>query len=251
MSLNAFIAHCGLASRRKADELIKEGSVRVNEIVVKEPWFKVEDKDRVTIKGKLAEPKKLVYLAFYKPKGVTTTLKDKFASRTINDYLPLPLKGVYPVGRLDKYSKGLLILTNDGDFCYRLTHPKFRIEKEYLVELKGEISPSDLKKAVKGIYDEGEFLRADKITVISEGKGVTRLKVIIHEGKKRELRRIFRKIGFGVILLKRIRIANIFIGALKPGELRAIRKEDITGIMSGARFRQSPGKLHNKNIRRK
>ena len=152
MRLNAFIAHCGFSSRRSADELIKKGQVKVNGRVIKEPWFKVKEKDKVLVKGNWIRPKNFVYLAFYKPRGVVTTLKDKFASKTVNDYLSPSLKGVYPVGRLDKYSEGLLLLTNDGDFCYRLTHPKFRVEKEYFLELKGKVIPSDLKKALKGAF---------------------------------------------------------------------------------------------------
>ena len=226
MRLNVFIAHCGFSSRRSADELIKKGQVKVNGRVIKEPWFKVKEKDKVLVKGNWIRPKNFVYLAFYKPRGVVTTLKDKFASKTVNDYLSPSLKGVYPVGRLDKYSEGLLLLTNDGDFCYRLTHPKFRVEKEYFLELKGKVIPSDLKKALKGVYDEGEFLKVDKIMVDERSRDRTRLRVIIREGKKRELRRIFRKLGFGIALLKRIRIANIRIGRLKPGELKVINKEN-------------------------
>ena len=234
MRLNAFIAHSGFSSRRGADELIKKGGVKVNGAVVREPWLRVKDSDRVVVKGSLIKPKSFVYLAFYKPKGVVTTLRDKFASKTINDYLPDSLKGVYPVGRLDKYSEGLIILTNDGDLCYRLTHPKFRIEKEYYLEVKGIILPSDLKKALKGIYDEGELLKADKIMIDEKDKGITRMRVIIHEGKKRELRRIFRKIGFGIVTLKRIRIANVHIGRLRPGEMRIVRKRDIAYGTLGA-----------------
>ena len=226
MRLNIFIAHCGFSSRRGADEFIKKGWVKVNGQVISQPWFKVKSSDKVTVKGNLIKLKDFVYLAFYKPKGVVTTLKDKFASRTVNDYLSPSLKGVYPVGRLDKYSEGLLLLTNDGDFCYRLTHPKFRVEKEYLLELKGKVLPSDLKMALKGVYDEGEFLKVDKIMVDGRNKDRTRLRVIIREGKKRELRRIFRSLGFGITLLKRVRIADIRIGRLKPGELKVINKKN-------------------------
>ncbi|MFH1767818.1 MAG: S4 domain-containing protein, partial [Candidatus Omnitrophota bacterium] len=123
MRLNLFISRSGFASRRKADEMIKKGKVQVNGSEINQPWYNVASGDKVTVQGEVIKEKKYVYLVFYKPKGVTATLKDRFASRSLADYIPDRFKGVFPVGRLDKNSEGLLILTNDGRLSFNLSHP--------------------------------------------------------------------------------------------------------------------------------
>ena len=163
MRLNLFIAKSGYASRRKADCLIKGGKVKVNNQETLKPFLQVSNKDKVEVEGKVLRPKEHIYILFNKPKGVTTTLSDKFALKKVIDFFPRKFKGIYPVGRLDKQSCGLLILTNDGDFCYRLTHPKFSIEKEYLVELKGQISSNDCQRAKKGLNLDGEHLKVSRL----------------------------------------------------------------------------------------
>ncbi len=227
MRLNTFIARSGVCSRRKADCLIKEGKVRVNNKIIREPWYNVKSNDRVEIDNSLITPKNFVYMIFYKPKGVITTLKDRFASRTIRDYLPSYLKGIYPVGRLDKNSQGLLILTNDGNLCYRISHPRFRVEKEYEVEVKGNVSLNDIKQAKEGFLESNELLKVDRISIEKRNKDTTRLRVVTHQGKKRQIRRIFMHLGFKVIYLKRIRVANLLLGNLKPGEFRILKKEEV------------------------
>jgi len=198
------------------------GEVTVEGKKVIKPFFQVKDSDRVKVSGKLVRVKELIYLLFNKPKGVTTTLKDRFASKTIADFIPEKYQGVYPVGRLDKDSSGLLILTNDGDFCYRLTHPKFSVEKEYLVELRGSLTVSGRQRAKRGVRDEGELLRVRKIKVLKKDKETTLCKAIISEGKKRHLRRLFKQLGYPVEELKRIRVAEFSLGNLKPGEFRLL-----------------------------
>jgi len=154
MRLNLFVAKSGCASRRKADLLIKEGKVKVNGEVKSEPWFLVKEEDLVEISGKKIFPKNYVYLIFNKPRGVTTTCDDPFAKSKVVNFLPKKYKGVYPAGRLDKLSRGLLFFTNDGNLCYRLTHPKFGVEKEYLVFIEGFFKAEDLEKA-KSWLDKG------------------------------------------------------------------------------------------------
>jgi len=237
MRLNLFIAKSGYASRRKADCLIKEGKVKVDNKEAFEPFLQVNDKNKVEVEGKILRPSEHIYILFNKPKGVTTTLSDKFALKKVIDFFPKKFfsqsksafgeKGIYPVGRLDRQSCGLLILTNDGDFCYRLTHPKFSIEKEYLVELKGRISPSDCRRAKNGLNLNGEHLKVKSIRVLSSQANETLCKAVISEGKKRHLRRLFKALGFPVRELKRIRIGRLVLGSLKAGKYRLIEGKEM------------------------
>jgi len=230
MRLNLFIAKSGYASRRKADCLIKGGKVKVNNQETLKPFLQVSNKDKVEVEGKVLRPKEHIYILFNKPKGVTTTLSDKFALKKVIDFFPRKFKGIYPVGRLDKQSCGLLILTNDGDFCYRLTHPKFSIEKEYLVELKGQISSNDCQRAKKGLNLDGEHLKVKSIRVLSSQENKTLAKVIISEGKKRHLRRLFKALGFSVKELKRVRVGRLALGSLRAGEYRLMKQEKIYSL---------------------
>jgi len=227
MRLNLSIAKSGYSSRRKADRLIKEGKVKVNEKEVFQPFLQVSNKDKVEVEGKALKLKGHIYILFNKPKGVTTTLSDKFALKKVIDFFPGKLKGIYPVGRLDRQSCGLLILTNDGDFCYRLTHPKFSIEKEYIVELKGKMSPGDCQRAKNGLNLEGEHLKVKSIRVLSSRENRTLCTVVISEGKKRHLRRLFKGLGFLVRELKRIRIGRLVLGSLKTGKYRLMEGRKI------------------------
>ncbi|NQT28686.1 MAG: rRNA pseudouridine synthase [Candidatus Omnitrophica bacterium] len=230
MRLNLFIAKSGYISRRKADGLIKEGEVKVNNKKILKPFLQVSNKDKVEVGGKALRLKEHIYILFNKPKGVTTTLSDKFAFKKVIDFFPRKFKGIYPVGRLDKQSSGLLILTNDGDFCYRLTHPKFSIEKEYSIELAGQISFGDCQRAKNGLNQDGEHLKVKSIRVLSSPENKTLCKVVISEGKKRHLRRLFKALGFPVRELKRVRIGRLVLGSLKTGEYRLIREEKIYSL---------------------
>ena len=222
MRLNLFIAKSGYASRRKADYLIKEGKVRVNNKEALKPFLQVSNKDKIEVESKVLRLKEHIYILFNKPKGVTTTLSDKFAVKKVIDFFPKKFKGIYPVGRLDRKSCGLLILTNDGDFCYRLTHPKFSIEKEYLVELKGRVSFLDCQRAKNGLNLDGEHLKVKSIRVSSSQENKTLCQVVISEGKKRHLRRLFKALGFLVKELKRVRVGRLALGSLRTGEYRLI-----------------------------
>lgn len=223
MRLNHYIAKTGLTSRRGADKLIASGEVFVDGCKILEPFFQVKDNSQVKVSGKVLKLKQHIYLLFNKPKGVTTTLSDKFAAKTVADFIPQKYSGVYPAGRLDKNSSGLLILTNDGDFCYKLTHPKFMVEKEYCLELKGLLGSSGQQKAKQGVRGEGEILKVKKIKVLKQSKEKTICQVIISEGKKRHLRRLFKQLGYPVKELKRVRVGSYLLGDLKLGQYRLIR----------------------------
>jgi len=226
MRLNLFIAKSGYCSRRKADALIKKGLVLVDGKKTVEPFFDVKEGCKVKVEGRFVAPKSYVYVLFNKPRGVTATLSDRFAEKKVVDFLPKELKGVYPVGRLDKNSSGLLILTNDGPLCYELTHPKFCVEKEYLVELEGELSEADFRRVKKGVRDEGELLKIDSVKMLRKGRtclyGVT-----VHEGKTRHLRRLFKSLGFKVRNLKRVRVGKTALGSLKAGQYRLVKRSSI------------------------
>jgi 23S rRNA pseudouridine2605 synthase len=232
MKLNLFIAKSGYCSRRNAAILIKDGKATVNGKTVLEPWFDVSDGDAVKACGKLLGTEKQVYILFNKPRGVTATCEDKFAEEKITDLIPRRFGRVYPVGRLDKASRGLIILTNDGDLCHRFTHPKFEIEKEYIVTIEGPVEESLIKKLVRGVEDYGEILKVKSASVVRAWSNKTQMDVVICEGKKRHLRRLFEALGYKTLDLIRIRIGKIKLGDLKDGKLKLVDKKFIYSACS-------------------
>ncbi len=242
MKLRTFLHKSGVGSRRFCDRVIREGKVTVNNVVVKEPWFEVDpSKDEIKLSGEKISYKKYKYVtfAFYKPVGVSSTLNDKFAEKTIVDYIKDTEVRVFPVGRLDRESEGLMILTNNGQLANFLTHPRYQIEKEYIVHVEGKkINRDVLKKLTKGVYTDHMFLRPHKVQLLySMGKhGVFR--IVLREGKKREIRRIFKKLGFNVTKLKRIRIGDYFMPPnLKPGEKIKLSRKDIQKLTRTRKFK--------------
>lgn len=230
--LNKFIASTGYCSRRKADELIKQGKVKVNGKVVKELGIKINpDKDEVEVEGKiLKKPKEKLYYKLYKPVGYLTALgKDKFGRKTLTDLFEEIgfKKKVFPVGRLDYNSEGLLILTNDGEFANKLMHPKNKVPKTYVVEVLGRVNAKTFNKMKKGIKLEDTFLKPDDIKILKKTKSTTIFEITIHSGQKRVLRRFFKKFGFPVKRLKRIAIGNIKLGNLKEKQIQKITPHQI------------------------
>ncbi|MBN1527011.1 MAG: rRNA pseudouridine synthase [Candidatus Omnitrophica bacterium] len=220
--LNVCIARAGLCSRRKADLLIKDGKVEVNGKVVREPWRDVSGSDTISVGGKPLRSEKHVYMVLNKPKGVTSTVADKFAERTVVDLVPKKSGRVYPAGRLDKDTSGLMVVTNDGELCYGLTHPKFEIEKEYVATVDGKLDRSALERMAKGVLDEGELLKAKSVRAERSYGARTEARVIISEGKKRHIRRMFKCIGHRVLELRRVRIGSLRLEGLKEGEHKEI-----------------------------
>lgn len=232
MKLRTFLHKSGAGSRRFCDRVIREGKVTVNDRVVKEPWFEVDpSKDEIKLFGKKIKftlTQNVTY-AFYKPVGVSSTLNDKFAEKTILDFTKDIEVRVFPVGRLDRESEGLMILTNNGQLANFLTHPRYQIEKEYIVHVEGKkINRDVLRRLTKGIYTDHMFLKPYKAQLLHStgNRGVFR--IVLREGKKREIRRIFKKLGFNVTKLKRIRIGDYFMPPnLKPGEKIKLSRADI------------------------
>jgi 23S rRNA pseudouridine2605 synthase len=238
MRLNVFVAKSGCAARRKADELIKQGLIKVNGQVIDEPACAITYKDKVTYNDKLLKPQEYFYLIFNKPKGTTSTRQDKFAQRVIIDHLPEKLKNLYPAGRLDRDSTGLIVLTNDGNLCYQMTHPKFEVEKEYVLELSGQLTAMAQQKALAGILDQGQLLKVKKIELIKQLPKTTIIKTIVCEGKKRHLRRLFERIGFNVLSLHRIRIGKLVLGSLRQGEYNLLTREQTYSLILGTSMKK-------------
>lgn len=225
--LNKFIASSGLCSRRKADELIESGVVFVNGKKVTELGFLVQEKDKVVVNQKLIKPVKHEYYRFYKPAGYITTADDEKGRKTIYDILPENLNHLKPVGRLDKDSTGLLILTNDGDLINQLTHPSIKIPKVYLVSVDSVVHPHELEQMAAGIEIEaGKKAYAD-ITVLEADKNHTYMQITLYQGMNRQIRKMFEYFGHEVRTLKRIQHGVITLDGLKRGEVKAIKPKQV------------------------
>ena len=232
MRINKYIAQSGLCSRRKADEYIEQGRVKVNGKVITMLGFEIRTKDKVTLDDKLIHSDKLEYYKFYKPTGYITTKSDEKGRKTIYDILPEQYHRLNPVGRLDKDSSGLIILTNDGNLAYELTHPSIKVSKTYLVRIDGKLTNEKLKKLTEGIeIEKGKFAYCDW-TILEENKSDTLFEIILYQGLNRQIRKMFEFLGHNVINLKRIRHANIELLGLKKGEIKPIKPRQIKELKS-------------------
>ena len=229
MRLNKYIASSGLFSRRKADDLIFSGKVKVNGSIVKEPWFEVNaGRDIVVVDNMVIRPcRRKIYLKLYKPAGYETTLekRGKFPSlKELSDSIP---QGVFPAGRLDVMSEGLVILTSDGEFSYILTHPKFQIPRRYKVKIRGRLSDEELDLVVKGVKlgknEEGKFDAISPLRIA----GFSWYEVVLHEGKYHEIRRVFAALGYPVVRLIRYSFGEIYIDDLKKGEVKKFSDNEL------------------------
>ncbi len=226
--LHRFLAQCGIASRRKAEEIIAEGRVTVNGNLVIEQGTKVGPLDLVTLDGnQISTPETRLYL-LNKPLGVVTTMDDDLGRRTIAHLIPGSAHGIKPVGRLDMHTSGLIFLTNDGDLAHRLTHPRYGIEKEYIVTVQGEPSDKTLQRLSRGIHIDGEKTAPSQWEYIGPVKSEfqSRLRVILHEGRNRQIRNMAEIVGHPVLALKRVRIGSYVVKGMEEGELRLIGKKD-------------------------
>ncbi len=228
--LNKFLAHAGVCSRREADRIIAEGRVSVNGKVVQELGQKIDaSSDKVVANGRLVrgEEERPVFILLHKPAGRVVSVKDPFGRPTVMDLLPrLPVR-VYPVGRLDLDSEGALLLSNDGEMALRLTHPRFGVTKAYEVRVEGEPGEEDLDKVRRGIFLEGRKTAPARVQVLRRGHRHSILRVEIHEGRKREIRKLFEAVGFPVSLLVRVEFAGLTLEGLKPGQWRFLKATEI------------------------
>lgn len=234
--LQKFIAKAGVTSRRKAEKLILEGRVKVNGEVIRTLGVKIDpERDIVEIDNKVVKPDKKIYIALYKPVGYISSLYDPFGRRTVKDLLrdKVPFR-VYPVGRLDFDSEGLLLCTNDGEIANVLIHPRYKIPKVYQVLIDGIPKEEELKKLREGvILEEGRTLPAGfEIIWENRRKNISLLKVVLYQGWKRQIRRMLALFNYKVLNLKRVQIGMIKLGDLKPGEFRFLRDDEIKWLES-------------------
>lgn len=233
--LQKFLANQGVCSRRKAEEHILNGDVQVNGKTVTQLGTKIiPNKDEVIFQGKkitLSNDKK-VYILLNKPIGYVTTTKDQFGRDTVLDLVKVK-ESILPVGRLDMYTSGAIILTNDGEFIYKITHPKYEIEKTYNVTLKGKITDEDVQKLRDGVEIEDYTSGKAKVRIlkIDEGKNISRLEITIHEGKNREVRKMCDAVGKKVLALHRSKIGNIGVKDIKLGQWRYLKEKEVNSLL--------------------
>lgn len=230
MRINKYIAECGIASRRNADLLIQEGRVKLNGKSVTTPGVDVDEtNDTVTVDGnKISLPSQFTYILFNKPKGCVCTSSDDKGRKTIFDFIDLPNKRLFSIGRLDYDSEGMLILTNDGELSFRLTHPSNEIPKTYTVKIEGNITESEIAKLRNRVeLPGGGISHHAKIKVLDESPDFTRLSVTIFEGKNRQIRRMFESVDKNVVFLKRVAIGDFKLGGLSRGGWRYLTDQEI------------------------
>lgn len=233
--LQKYLANCGIASRRKCEELILEGKISVNGHVVTELGTKVNPSvDKVTYCGKQVQnSEKLVYILLNKPIGYVTTAKDQFNRDTVLDLVKIRER-IVPVGRLDMYTSGALILTNDGDFVYKITHPKHEITKTYTVTLHGIVQNETVEKLRNGVQIDDYVTRPAKVKILKtdEEKNISRLEITIHEGKNRQVRRMCEAVGSRVIALHRTKIGDIQVKDIELGKWRYLTEKEIKNLLN-------------------
>ncbi|WP_028987293.1 pseudouridine synthase [Thermicanus aegyptius] len=230
--LQKVMAERGVASRRVCEEMIRKGRVKVNGKVITELGTRVDPlHDHIEVDGKpIPQKEKRVYILLYKPAGVMTTVKDPEGRRTVMELIAGLKERVYPVGRLDYETEGALLLTNDGELAYRLIHPRFEVEKEYLVHVEGIPSPYALDQLENGVILEDGVTSPAKLSVLKKDKRGTWLTLTIHEGRNRMVRRMCAAVGHPVLYLRRVRISFLTLEGLKKGEYRHLTDEEVAKL---------------------
>ena len=227
--LNKYLAECGVASRRGADQIISDGRVKINGKVVQELGAKVNIyNDTVAVDDIICKPvTKSVVIRFNKPKGCVTTKNDEKGRKTVFDYIDITSPRLFPIGRLDYDSEGLLLLTNDGDLSNKITHPSFEITKTYLVKVKGEMPEHKLAQLRKGVMVDGSLTKRSKVKLLEYKDGISRLEVTISEGRNRQVRKMFEAVEREVIFLKRVAVGDLRLGGLSRGGYRYLNEYEL------------------------
>ena len=226
--LQKLIQQAGIASRRKAEELIKEGRVSVNGEVIRELGTKASFSDEILVDGERIKKEDKVYYVLYKPEGYISTVTDQFHRKTVLDLIPTSHQ-IFPIGRLDYDTSGLLLLTNDGDFANMMMHPKYKLEKEYYVRVKGLLRRESSIKLARGLFYNGVKAQPAKVFNVKydEKKTSTYLHIIITEGKYHQVKEMFQSLGHDVLKLKRLRYGHITLKGLNKGEYRLLKPHEI------------------------
>lgn len=228
MRLQKFLADCGVASRRKSEELISKGSIKVNGLVAKLGDKIDPTKDKITVKGKrIVSSKKLYYIMLHKPRGFVTTMNDELGRKCVGQLVSNIPARLFPIGRLDRDSEGLLLMTNDGEFANNVIHPSNQIPKKYRVTIKPEITEEQLAQFNIGIEIDGKKTMPADAWVILRQPGRVVLEIILYEGRNRQIRKMCEKVGVEVARLKRTAIGTVKLGMLPPGDYRDLTTEEI------------------------
>jgi pseudouridine synthase len=230
--LQKFLADAGIASRRAAEQIILEGRVRVNGKFVRLLGTKIDpDRDEVILDGKIIRARKKLYIALNKPPGCVCSHNDELGRPTIYQLLPKEWQIVNSVGRLDFNSEGLIFLTNDGQFALRLTHPRYGVRKKYIVTVEGKVEPAMLAELTRGIFHDGEKLKAEKARLLGSSRAKSVVELELAEGKNREVRRMFESQNVSVKKLQRVQIGKIKLGELKLGKWRTLTEAEIKTLL--------------------
>lgn len=226
--LNKYMADCGVGSRRSCDKIIAENRVKVNRKPVSELGYMINEfNDTVTVDGKKITPKnKNVYIILHKPKGYATTVKDEKGRKTVMELVDVKTR-VYPVGRLDYDTEGLLIMTNDGDLTYKLTHPKYEVTKKYIARVEGDITDGQLDELRRGVVIDGKKTAPAGVTLLEKNDEGCKIELAIHEGRNHQVKKMFEAIGKQVVFLKRTEMGEIRLGGLSRGKWRYLNEKEL------------------------
>ena len=230
--LQKYLAGAGIASRRASEKLIAEGRVEVNGRIVTEQGVKIDpERDVVKVNGKaVRQEEKLVYVLLNKPAGYVTTVTDPQGRPTVMDLLQDVTVRVFPVGRLDYETEGALLFTNDGELSFRMTHPKFELVKTYVATLQGQVSEEKLERLRQGIKLEDGMTQPAEVRLLKQEKHKTIIEIKIHEGRKRQIKRMGKAIGHPVLALKRIAIDSLTLDKVAPGEYRYLTADEVAKL---------------------
>ncbi|MBN1871153.1 MAG: rRNA pseudouridine synthase [Candidatus Omnitrophica bacterium] len=228
MRLQVALSRSGITSRRKAASIIEEGRVLVNGSVIRERSHPVDlESDKIVVDGKSIDAKEKIYILLNKPRGYITSRCDPEGRKTVFDLIPSRFKNLHPVGRLDRDTTGLLILTNDGELTYRLTHPKFEIRKKYWIRCKGMIQDKEKTRLERGMVIDGKKTARAKVTLLKNNTDSSELYIEIHEGRKRQIRYMFLYLGRPVKRIERVAYESLTLGSLKKGEFRYLTNSEV------------------------
>lgn len=234
--LQKVIAQSGVTSRRKAEQLIIDGKVKVNNKVITELGTKVSSVDKIEVDGVPLEKEQAVYYMLYKPRGVISSVKDEKGRKTVTDLLIEIPERIFPVGRLDYNTSGILLLTNDGDFANHLMHPRYEVDKVYVAKIKGIPDKTELGKLRKGVKAEKDLLKAVHYNILStdKKKNTMILELTLREGKNKHVRRMMEQLGYPVIKLKREKYGMLTLQGLQPGDYRQLTPKEVKQIRNVA-----------------
>lgn len=250
--LQKLISQAGITSRRAAEELILAGRVSVNGVVVTELGSKADPAiDNITVDGKPVKPvSSHLYILLNKPVGYMTTLDDPGGRQLVTDLLKDIKERVYPVGRLDYNTEGLLLLTNDGEWANKLMHPRHEIEKEYHVRIRGKVHKSQLDQLIAGVVIDDKKTAPATVQLIKDGEQNDWISITIHEGRNRQIRRMCEAVSLSVVRLKRVRYGNLEMGALKPGQHRLLNNAEVQDLLSPSKKKATVGVTREKSGRK-